>query len=353
MASVASITAEPYNIPLLGTLKWGKGHQLAYLNHVLVTVTLSDGSVGQAEATPRPSIYGETQASILHIAQEHLAPLLATHTLKTRADVDDLDVILHHIKGNQTAKGALNIALHHAVAQSAGQTLAECLGVKTDSTEVSYIVSTGSLEAVLADVDSIYQQGVRVFKVKIGMDIPQEIATIRQLIATFPKAKFYVDANQCLTIDNAPSVLNQLYEMGVLYCEEPLPVHQVHERQHLRQQTAMPIITDDSCFTVGDVQRELALDTFDIVNIKTARTGFSQSALIAKLAREHDKQVMVGSQASSLMGCQHAALFAMSVDSECATEATFYLKTNSHQARPQIDDGQLRLDALVKNVHLS
>ena len=32
--------------------------------HVLVRVTLSDGSVGVAEATPRPTIYGETPGSV-------------------------------------------------------------------------------------------------------------------------------------------------------------------------------------------------------------------------------------------------------------------------------------------------
>ncbi|MEZ4612911.1 MAG: hypothetical protein R2838_22155 [Caldilineaceae bacterium] len=35
----------------------------------------------------------------------------------------------------------------------------------------------------------------------------------------------------------------------------------------------LPVIADDSCFTVLDLRRELALDTFDILNIKTARTN--------------------------------------------------------------------------------
>ena len=44
--------------------------------YVLVTVTLSDGSTGVAEAPPRPTIYGETAATITAIIGEELAPRL-------------------------------------------------------------------------------------------------------------------------------------------------------------------------------------------------------------------------------------------------------------------------------------
>jgi len=341
MAKIIQIKAEPLNIALKQSLKWGKGHQLAHLHHVQITVILDDGAEGQAEATPRPSIYGETQISVNHIIKHHLAPMLIGHTINTQADIDALETDLHHIKGNHTAKGALNMALYVALAKSKGQSLATLLGLQSDTTQVSYIVSTGKTDHVLANVGEIYGQGVRVFKMKIGVNIPTEIETIRQLIKSYPQAGFYVDANQCLDADTATGILNQLHDMGVLYCEEPLPIHQIRERQQLRQQTTMPIIADDSTFTLADVQRELALDTFDIVNIKTARTGFSQSKQIATLARNHGKQLMVGSQASSRLGCEHAALLAMSINSECATEASFYLNTADDASQLAIVDGQL------------
>ena len=86
MPAIARIDAAPYNIPLKGSLTWGSGHELRHLAHVLIRVELADGAQGIAEATPRPSIYGETQASILHIVDEHLAPpLLGGRSTASRA----------------------------------------------------------------------------------------------------------------------------------------------------------------------------------------------------------------------------------------------------------------------------
>ena len=76
MPMIKSIRALPYNVPLKSALTWGSGHVLPNLQHVLVSVELSDGAVGIAEATPRPSIYGETQVSVIHIVERHLAPRL-------------------------------------------------------------------------------------------------------------------------------------------------------------------------------------------------------------------------------------------------------------------------------------
>ena len=55
---------------------------------------------------------------------------------------------------------------------------------------------------------------------------------------------------------------------------------------------------------------------------------------------------MVGSQASSLLGCLHAALFAMHVNADCATECSFFLKTTATEGAPPIVDGWLTRAAL-------
>ena len=173
---------------------------------------------------------------------------------------------------------------------------------KDKKIKVSYIVSTGSTDDVLADVESAYGAGVRVFKVKIGKDIPQETETIKQLMTQFPDAQYYVDANQTLPEYYAVDILNELHELGVIHCEEPLPIHRINNRHQLHQNTKMPMIADDSTFTYTDLLRELEFDTFDILNIKTPRTGFSQSNKMLDEAWVEGKRVMIGSQASSLLG---------------------------------------------------
>ncbi len=348
MPEVERIEAIPCDVPLKNPLSWGRGHRLSSLQHVLITVTLSDGARGTAEATPRPTIYGETQDSVLAIVDQCLGPSIAGQSVNSLADIDALETALHLIKGNNTAKGALNIALHAALARSQGISLAALLGITQDRVPVSYIVGTGKPDEVLDDVARIYAAGVRMFKVKIGKNLEQELATLRELMVSFPEARFYVDANQCLTPEAAGEVLEELAEMGVAYCEEPLPVHRIADRQALKQLTRMPIIGDDSCFTVDDVQREMAFNTVDIVNIKTARTGFSQSRAICRMVSQSGQGVMVGSQASSLHGCLHAALFAAYTRSSHPVECTFYLKTDILlDDAPALIDGDLLLPSAL------
>lgn len=345
MPIIQRINAEPYNIPLKNTLKWGRDHQLKHLDHALIRVELSDGSVSIAEATPRPTIYGETQASVIHIIEQYLAPMLIGKTISDFDSIANLSHRVELIKSNNTAKGALDMALHHALAQSQSKALSDYLRTSQHRIQVSYIVSTGNPNDVFRDIESAYGAGVRVFKVKIGKDIPQEVDTLRQLIENYQDADFYVDANQTLTIDNAPQILNTLYELGVIHCEEPLPIHQLKQRQHLCEKTEMPLIADDSAFTLNDLHRELDFNTFDILNIKTPRTGFSQSEAMLKLCSKQGKSVMMGSQASSLLGCLYAATFAGKSGVDCASECTFFLKTDVDLSdAPKIIDGYLAME---------
>lgn len=345
MPTIAGLSTEPYIIPMKSALKWGKGHKLDVLEHVRVVVRLSDGAEGIAEATVRPTIYGETYASIQHLVGNEIFPRIVGAEVNSLANIDAIEQNLRIIKNNNCAKGALNMALHEALAQAQGKTLAELLDISRTRIPVSYIVSTGTPDDVLADVQSAYDSGVRFFKVKIGADLATEVDTLKRLCKTYHDSGFYVDANQTLTINHV-SLLDELHDIGAVYCEEPLPVHQVLERQQVHNETQMPLIGDDSCFTYGDALREFALDTIDIINIKTARNGFSEARAIAATAQQHNKGIMVGSQASSAIGCRHAALFSMAVDTNIPCECTFFLKTQSDQQLPIADGGYVRLEDL-------
>ena len=353
MPKIAHIETTPYPVALKSALSWGKGHQLASLEHVLVRVILEDGAIGTAEATPRPTIYGETATSIRAILQDEVAPRVLHTELTTFADVTALDERLHLIKNNHCAKGAFNMALHSALAQSHGQPLLAWLGVEQPRTRLSYIVSTGTPDEVMADVGELFALGVRVFKVKVGKSPHQERATLQSLFEAFPSSVFYVDANECLNATDAPSLLNALQEMGVEYCEEALPTRDLHARHALRQATRLPIIADDSAFTIADLARELTFDTFDILNIKTARTGFSQSHQMAERTLQAGKTIMVGSQASSLLGCLHAASFALRAGITHPTECSFYLKTDAdlNDAPPITEGGYWKRESIQLALH--
>ncbi len=273
---IEHIDAVVFRLPMHGALQWGKSSRIAEIRHVLVRATLSSGAAGLAEAPPRPTIYGETTATICTILRDELAPRvlrlpvldeaadetadIATHAGPDTPAMRRIQERLHQVKNNHTAKGALDMALHAAIAQHGGVSLAAHLGVEQARLQVSYILGIGDREVVLEEAQRVVSQGVRVLKVKVGRDWEEDIARIRELQAMLGAAvALYADANECMEAETAPARLQQLAEMGLLYCEEPLPVEQLHARARLAAGRHLPLIADDSAFSLRELQPRAGL----------------------------------------------------------------------------------------------
>ncbi len=347
MSKIAKIHTTTFRLPMAGALSWGKASRMDEVEHVLVQLVTDTGYVGRAEAPPRPTIYGETPESVHTIIQKHLAPNLIGLDIN---DEESIEAALAVIANNHAAKGAVDICLHEARATSQGKTLLAFMNPAKRKIKVSYILGISNRDAMMAEAKSVFERGVRVFKVKVGRNFADDLARIRELQAEFEGSglMLYADANEGLLPAKVQSQLRQLAELGILYVEEPLPVEMITERAGLRATNTLPLIADDSTFTPRDLTRELAFDTFDILNIKTARTGYTQSLKMLNAAKKQNKGVMVGSQASSTLGTIKAAIFAGMAGIDHPSELSFFLKIKDDIVnRPiEISDGYINLDEL-------
>ena len=340
---IDSVSVIPYRLALHGELKWGKHSSLTAAEHCLVRVTLIDGTVGTAEAPPRPSIYGETISSIRGIVS-HLEPRFHDLEIEDAAGIVD---VLSSVPNNNCAKGALDMALWDARVKARGSSLMAELGGSQRQIPASYILGIGTLDIMLLEARRVYGAGVRVLKVKVGRDTRHDLEVIGALHSEFGSAvKIYADSNETLFPHSAPAALALMRDAGVLYVEEPLPVRSLRARAALRKQQILPIIADDSCFTPSDLERELDFETFDILNIKTARNGFTDSLAMMRMASAAGKGVMIGSQASTTLGTIHAAILASRSEITHPSELSFYLKLRDEITTrvPNISDGFFDLE---------
>lgn len=353
MSRIARVSTRPFQLALRGALRWGKAGELTGLEHVLVSVFDDAGNVGTAEAPVRPTIYGETVASIEAVIRAQLAPALMGLEV---VDGDAQEEVLVRIPNNHCAKGALDTALCELRAAAAGHTLFDAERGEKSRLEVSFILGIAALETMLSEAAHVYAQGVRVFKVKVGRSAEHDAQVLGALGHAFAGAgvTLYADANESLSTKTAARDLERLGKLGVVYVEEPLPVQLLRARAALKKAEVLPIIADDSCFTLSELERELDFDTFDILNIKTARTGFSVSQKMLGLARDASKGVMVGSQASAGLGTLHAAVFSSKAGVTHPCELSFPLKleTDILNAPLVFEGGFLNVDGL-KNVRLT
>ncbi|MFT2721310.1 enolase C-terminal domain-like protein [Deinococcus sp. A31D244] len=343
--TVARVEGLVYRLPLTSALAWGAHSALSAAEHVLVRVTLSDGTVGVAEATPRPTIYGETPASVLGILA-HLQGALVGLNITDEAG---LNRARSSVTNNHTARGALDMALHDARARAAGSSLFGTLMGPNTRVRVSFILGIASPDDMLDEARRVVQAGVRCLKVKVGREHERDLRVIRALRAEFGEdVLLYADSNETLSPESAPAALDAMREAGLLYVEEPLPARQLRARAALHAQGRLPIVADDSCFTPADLDRELDFDTFDVLNVKTARNGFTDGLNMLRAAAAHGKRGMVGSQASTGLGTLHAALLSTQAEVTEPCELSFVLKLQDDLLNAPIEfrDGWLDVAAL-------
>jgi L-Ala-D/L-Glu epimerase len=279
---------------------------------VAVRLTTDDGGTGYGEAPQIWRVTGESQASVEACVLGPLADALLGRELDA-ATVPELHrVLAGAVAGNTGARAACEVAALDVVAQASGLGLAALLRsdaatVATDVT-IAATVTDPSAERV--------PEGFRAAKIKVGLDPADVERVIRIHAAAGDDVRIRVDANQAWDLETATSSLERWQRAGVPleFIEQPLPAWDVRGHAELRRRTSVPVLLDESVFSVHDLERALDADAADAVNIKLAKCGGVHAGLeIARLARRAELGLMVGSMMESELGVAAAAAFASAI----------------------------------------
>lgn len=340
---ITSIEAIPFSIPLTAPTSFAHAG-IASAEHVLVRVHTDQGVVGQAEAPARPFTYGESQQSIVTAIRDWFAPaLVGLDPLEREVARDKLSWLVH----NHTARGAVDMAMWDVIGRSLGQPVRMLLGGYTDSMLVTHILFAASPEGMVDEALEMRERfGFGTFKVKVGKDTVADAAALRGLRAALgDDAELYVDANKGWTVDETIRMLPVLSETGVTMIEEPTPAFEPLARRRIVAHSAIPILGDESVTRLGEVGREILDDHSQLISIKVARTGFTESERIVGLCEGLGVGIVMGSQMDSMAGtlCTLAFGSAFRATARHAGELDYFLQlTDDLLTRPLlIADGRL------------
>lgn len=347
---ITQVEAIPFKIPYKTPLKWGLAGYLDAADHVLVRVHTDSGIVGMAEATPRPTIYGESQASILHAIREWFAPMIIGldpgHTEKVWAKLET-------IHWNPTAKGAMDLALYDAVAKSRGVPLWEMLGGFSDRLPVSWMLGIRTIPEMVQEALDMRAKGFRAFKVKVGIDPGKDVQVIKSLRENLgPEVLLYADANMAYSVSTAIRTIKMMEGYGLAFIEEPIPVWNWKGRLKVAEAVSIPIMGDESVFTPEDVAREIDLGAIGVISIKTPRTGYTLSLKIIHVAEMAGIPCLMGTQAETGIGTLASAqLGAARRNVSYPSEISFFLSLKDDLlAEPiHLKDGFIELPKLPGN----
>jgi L-alanine-DL-glutamate epimerase-like enolase superfamily enzyme len=311
--------------------------------HVLVRVTAADGIVGVAEAIPRLAIYGETTPSILHFVNTVASEAALGLRL---SDSAQLAYRLRDVVANNTARGAIELAIFDALGKSLDVSCHQLLGGFAESVRVTAMIGADDEEAVASEADGMQDiYGINSFKLKGGRDVRRDIAVTERIRSDHPNAEIYVDFNHAYSLSDALYYCRATRDLDLLCLEEPLPGSDVQARASLARRAEVPIMGDETCRNPREVTTEVSDGRCGMVSIKVVRGGLSSSIRIREFCASYGIPVVIGSQGDSGIGTLISAAFAAAAPSTAVLPAELNwfhsLEGDLLEQPPEINAGSL------------
>jgi L-Ala-D/L-Glu epimerase len=259
-----------------------------------------DGVRGFGEAAPIER-YDESAESALAYVEEH-AELLGD-------DPFALEEILDRLPQREyAARAALDAALHDLCGRLAGEPVWRLLGLRRAGPPTSWTIWLGDPDDMARRAERVRGR-FRRLKLKLGARDGLDVERVRAVrgVADVP---LQVDVNEGWDEAEALESLPQLAELGVQYCEQPLPAG---DPAVLKGRSPIPVYLDEDCHTLADVAA--CAERADGINVKLAKSGGIREAVrMVHAARALGLGVMLGCMVESGLGISAAAQIASLCD---------------------------------------
>jgi L-alanine-DL-glutamate epimerase-like enolase superfamily enzyme len=270
------------------------GLVLTGANHLLVRVRTDDGHWGIGEAVPRPSVYGENRDGIAAAIRDYLGPaLIGSDPFAVMSAWQSWSRVV----GHNTAKAALDIALHDLAGRVTGTPLYRLLGGRDPGAiQLSRALGIGEPDVVAEEAAAAVEAGYGSIKLKVGKDLRTDVGVVDAVRTRVGVDVFlYVDANGGYSRLDARRAATRFAAAGVALFEEPLPPGDVAGRLALSRTGGVAILADES---INDFQRfieECLSGAIAAASLRALRAGFVGARDLVGISRAIPMSLLVGS----------------------------------------------------------
>jgi L-alanine-DL-glutamate epimerase-like enolase superfamily enzyme len=254
-----------------------------------------DGVAGFGEGAPIDR-YGESAETALQYIEEFADAL--------GEDPFALDEIAARLEPREwAARSALDAALHDLQGKLTGVPVWKLLGLRRLGPPTSWTIWLGDPDDMGNRAAKVADRFLRL-KLKLGARDGRDVDRVRAVRET-TEVPLQVDVNEYWSFDEALDALPQLAELGVEYCEQPLPAGDP-DGARLKAASPIPIYVDEDCHRLDSVAA--CAERAHGINIKLAKSGGIREAVrMANAARALGLGVMLGCMIESGLGIAAAA----------------------------------------------
>ena len=263
---------------------------------VVVEIHTDTGAVGYGEAPPTGVITGDTTGAIIGAIKDHISKAIIGK------DVDDFENLMQAVQNsmvkNTSAKAAVDMALWDLYGQFYKIPVYKMMGGSRKTICTDITISVNDPETMAKDAKDAIARGYDCLKVKVGKESEKDIARLSAIREAVPKSTLIrIDANQGWSPKEAVRILNGMQEKGldIEFVEQPVKGHDIEGLKYVTERSYVPVLADESVFSVEDAFRILQMRAADMINIKLMKCGGLYNGLkIATAAEVYGVECMIG-----------------------------------------------------------
>jgi len=306
---------------------------------VLVVEVRHSGVSGFGEAAPIER-YDESVESAQAYIEEQAEAL--------GDDPFALEEIMERLPGREfAARAALDAALHDLQGKLLGQPVWRLLGLRRPGPPTSWTVWLGNPDDMARRAEQALGR-FRRLKLKLGGRDGLDVERVRAVRGVAGDQPLQVDVNEAWSLDEALDALPPLHELGVEYCEQPLPAGDPGGPD-LKARSPVPIYVDEDCHTLADVAG--CAERAHGINVKLAKSGgIREGVRMVHAARALGLGCMLGCMVESGLGISAGAQVASLFD-HVDLDGNLLLAHDPWPGVPFVDGVQLPPDEPGLGVH--
>jgi L-alanine-DL-glutamate epimerase-like enolase superfamily enzyme len=267
-------TVEPIavSLPMLKPVIMA-GEEIRRADNVLVRIETDSGLVGWGEAASAPVMTGDTLESIVS-AVHYLSS-----TLRDRDPADiagALAAMDGRMYGNHGPKAAIEIALHDLAGRAAGKPVHVLLGEKKrNRMPLLGVVGGGDFDGDLRDAEKKKAAGFTAYKIKVGIDTPENDAKRTREICNVLGSGMLIsaDANQGYTAEQALAYVRAVKGSGLDFFEQPVAADDLTGMATVAAATDIAIGADEGIHSLEDIARHHERKAARGVSLKAIKLG--------------------------------------------------------------------------------
>ncbi len=265
---------------------------------------------GVGEASPDNVVTGETVRTVTDALNKLKPALIGKDASEVRGVMGALDAVL---KGNNTAKAAVDMALYDIAGKSTGRSVSSLLGGKNTSRITSITLGLADIESTVKRALAYKRQGFKILKIKTGLKWERDAGTVEAVRkAVGNRIRIIVDANQGYSVKEAISFINRVKDVGIDFVEQPVRARDLESLKKVRDTSDVPIMADESLKDMDDLLKISKMGATDMINIKLMKTGGIAKAMdMAEFAKDSGIKTMAGCMDETRIGVTAGMHFAL------------------------------------------